>query len=32
VDVASAVETGDTSLARKTIREHMDSAADNLVA
>jgi DNA-binding GntR family transcriptional regulator len=31
-DIVAAIETGDASLARKTIREHMDSAADNLVA
>jgi DNA-binding GntR family transcriptional regulator len=31
-DIVTAIETGDASLARKTIREHMDSAADNLVA
>jgi len=31
-DIIAAIETGDASLARKTIREHMDSAADNLVA
>jgi DNA-binding GntR family transcriptional regulator len=31
-DIVSAIETGDASLVRKTIREHMDEAADNLVA
>ncbi|MDQ0853165.1 DNA-binding GntR family transcriptional regulator [Arthrobacter sp. V4I6] len=31
-DIVTAIETGDAALARKTIREHMDSAADNLVA
>jgi hypothetical protein len=31
-DIVAAIETGDGSLARKTIREHMESAADNLVA
>ncbi|HEY8700182.1 MAG TPA: GntR family transcriptional regulator [Arthrobacter sp.] len=31
-DIVAAIETGDGSLARKTIREHMDQAADNLVA
>ena len=31
-DIVSAIETGDASLARQTIREHMDTAADNLVA
>lgn len=31
-DIVAAIETGDASLARKTIREHMDSAADTLVA
>jgi DNA-binding GntR family transcriptional regulator len=31
-DIVAAIETGDASLARKTIREHMDTAADNLVA
>jgi DNA-binding GntR family transcriptional regulator len=31
-DIVAAIETGDASLARKTIREHMDQAADNLVA
>lgn len=30
-DIVAAIETGDASLARKTIREHMDQAADNLV-
>ncbi|MCU1573989.1 MAG: GntR family transcriptional regulator [Micrococcaceae bacterium] len=30
-DIVSAIDTGDASLARKTIHEHMDSAADNLV-
>jgi len=28
----AAIETGDASLARKTIREHMDTAAAVLVA
>lgn len=31
-EIVAAIETGDAALARKTIREHMDSAADNLVA
>lgn len=31
-DIVAAIETGDASLARKTIREHMDSAANTLVA
>jgi DNA-binding GntR family transcriptional regulator len=31
-DIVAAIETGDATLARKTIREHMDTAADNLVA
>ncbi|MFE4836242.1 FCD domain-containing protein [Arthrobacter sp. NPDC056691] len=31
-DIVAAIETGDATLARNTIREHMDSAADNLVA
>ncbi|HEY9356957.1 MAG TPA: GntR family transcriptional regulator [Arthrobacter sp.] len=31
-DIVAAIETGDASLARKTIREHMDTAANNLVA
>jgi DNA-binding GntR family transcriptional regulator len=31
-DIVAAIETGDASLARKTILEHMDAAADNLVA
>ena len=31
-DIVAAIETGDASLARKTIREHMDTAAANLVA
>lgn len=31
-DIVAAIETGDASLARNTIREHMDTAADNLVA
>ncbi|HJV99979.1 MAG TPA: GntR family transcriptional regulator [Arthrobacter sp.] len=31
-DIVAAIETGDASLARKTIRQHMDTAADNLVA
>lgn len=30
-DIVAAIETGDASLASKTIREHMDRAADNLV-
>ena len=32
LEIVTAIETGDAALARKTIREHMDSAADNLVA
>lgn len=31
-DIVAAIETGDASLAGKTIREHMDTAAANLVA
>jgi DNA-binding GntR family transcriptional regulator len=31
-DIIVAIETGDAALVRKTIREHMDTAADNLVA
>ena len=31
-DIVAAIETGDASQVRKTIREHMDTAADNLVA
>lgn len=31
-DIVAAIETGDASLARKTILEHMDSAAAELVA
>lgn len=31
-DIVTAIETGDAALARKTIREHMDSAADFLVS
>jgi DNA-binding GntR family transcriptional regulator len=31
-DIVAAIETGDASLARNTIREHMDTAAANLVA
>ena len=31
-DIVAAIETGDASLVRKTLREHMDTAADNLVA
>ncbi|WP_457973261.1 GntR family transcriptional regulator [Arthrobacter sp. D1-17] len=31
-DIVAAIETGDASLARKTIREHMDTAAAVLVA
>ena len=31
-DIVAAIETGDASLARKTILEHMDVAAANLVA
>ncbi|MFF1252753.1 GntR family transcriptional regulator [Pseudarthrobacter sp. NPDC058329] len=31
-DIVAAIETGNVSLARKTIREHMEQAADNLVA
>jgi DNA-binding GntR family transcriptional regulator len=30
-DIVGAIETGDASLAGKTIREHMDVAAANLV-
>ncbi|MGO4228453.1 GntR family transcriptional regulator [Arthrobacter sp. YAF34] len=30
-EIVAAIETGDATLARKTIREHMDGAADNLV-
>jgi DNA-binding FadR family transcriptional regulator len=31
-DIVAAIETGDATLARNTIREHMDSAAAVLVA
>jgi DNA-binding GntR family transcriptional regulator len=31
-DIVAAIETGDGTLARNTIREHMDSAAAVLVA
>lgn len=31
-DIVTAIESGDASLARQTIREHMDGAAANLVA
>ena len=31
-DIVAAIETGDASLARSTIREHMDTAAATLVA
>lgn len=31
-DILAAIETGDASQARKIIREHMDTAAANLVA
>jgi DNA-binding GntR family transcriptional regulator len=31
-DIVAAIETGDASLARKTILEHMDTAAANLVS
>jgi DNA-binding GntR family transcriptional regulator len=31
-DIVEAIETGDAALARNTIREHMDTAAANLVA
>jgi DNA-binding GntR family transcriptional regulator len=31
-DILAAIETGDAALARNTIREHMDTAAANLVA
>jgi DNA-binding FadR family transcriptional regulator len=31
-DIVAAIDTGDSSLARKTILEHMDTAAANLVA
>ncbi|GAA1767772.1 GntR family transcriptional regulator [Pseudarthrobacter sulfonivorans] len=31
-DIVAAIETGDASLARNTIREHMETAAANLVA
>jgi DNA-binding GntR family transcriptional regulator len=31
-EIVAAIETGDASLARKTIRAHMDTAAANLVA
>lgn len=31
-DIVAAIETGDSALARKTILEHMDTAAANLVA
>jgi DNA-binding GntR family transcriptional regulator len=31
-DIIVAIETSDAALVRKTIRDHMDTAADNLVA
>ena len=31
-EIVDAIATGDASLARNTIREHMDTAAANLVA
>lgn len=31
-EIVAAIETGDAALAGKTIRKHMDTAADNLVA
>ena len=31
-EIVDAIDTGDPSLVQKTIREHMDTAADNLVA
>ncbi|MBT2585300.1 GntR family transcriptional regulator [Arthrobacter sp. ISL-95] len=31
-DIIAAIETGDAAVVRKTILEHMDTAADNLVA
>lgn len=31
-EIVAAIETGDATLARQTIRKHMDTAADNLVA
>jgi DNA-binding GntR family transcriptional regulator len=31
-DIVAAIETGDASRARTTIRSHMDTAAANLVA
>jgi DNA-binding GntR family transcriptional regulator len=31
-DIVAAIETGDAAVVGKTIREHMDTAADNLVA
>jgi DNA-binding GntR family transcriptional regulator len=31
-EIVTAIESGDASQVRKTIREHMDTAADNLVA
>jgi DNA-binding GntR family transcriptional regulator len=31
-EIVAAIETGDALLARNTIRDHMDQAADNLVA
>jgi DNA-binding GntR family transcriptional regulator len=31
-EIVAAIETGDALLARSTIRDHMDQAADNLVA
>ncbi|CAI3797008.1 GntR family transcriptional regulator [Pseudarthrobacter sp. MM222] len=31
-EIVAAIETGDATLARNTIRDHMDQAADNLVA
>jgi DNA-binding FadR family transcriptional regulator len=31
-DIVTAIDTGDAALARKTILEHMDTAAANLVS
>ena len=31
-DIVAAIDTGDAQLARKTILEHMDTAAANLVS
>jgi DNA-binding GntR family transcriptional regulator len=31
-DIVDAIDTGDSALVRKTILEHMDTAAANLVA